>query len=83
MFLFSGIFFPIDNFPGFIQIAAWFLPLFHVVILLRSLVFGNVGLFLLIPAAVLIFTIFNSFPFSPALNEKKTGNLKSLNIQQS
>ena len=73
MFLFSGIFFPIDNLPGFVQIVAWFLPLYHVVILLRSLVFGEVGLFLLTHVAVLVFTTVILYPFPQRLIRKKLG----------
>ena len=73
MFLFSGVFFPINNLPGFVQIAAWFLPLFHVVVLLRSLVFGEVGLFLLSHVAVLIFMIVVLFPWPQRLVRKRLG----------
>lgn len=73
MFLFSGVFFPIDSLPGFVQAAAWFLPLYHVVVLLRSLVFGEVGLFLLVHAAVLIFVIIVLFPYPQRLMRKRLG----------
>ncbi len=73
MFLFSGVFFPIDNLPGFVQVAAWFLPLYHVVVLLRSLVFGQVGPFLLLHAALLIVVIVLLFPFPQRLMRKRLG----------
>ena len=73
MFLFSGVFFPIDNLPGFVQTAAWFLPLYHVVVLLRALVFGNVGLFMLIHAAILVALIIILFPFPQRLMRKRLG----------
>jgi len=41
MFLFSGIFFPIDNMPLFVQRLAWFTPLFHSVQLCRGLITGQ------------------------------------------
>ena len=47
MFLFSGVFFPIDALPGAVQTAAWFLPLYHIVVLLRSLTMGAVSPILL------------------------------------
>ncbi|MDQ3940663.1 MAG: ABC transporter permease [Actinomycetota bacterium] len=42
MFLFSGIFFPIDTLPGWAQPLAWLSPLFHAAALLREL-FGVFG----------------------------------------
>ncbi len=41
LFLFSGIFFPIDNLPGFITTIASFNPLYHIVGAIRSLAAGN------------------------------------------
>ena len=43
MFLFSGIFFPIDNLPGWAQTMAWFLPLTHGVNISRALFAGTLG----------------------------------------
>jgi lipooligosaccharide transport system permease protein len=37
MFLFSGIFFPLDRLPGWVQTAAWFVPLHQGVNLMRAL----------------------------------------------
>ena len=31
MFLFSGIFFPFDQLPGWVEVVAWFTPLYHLV----------------------------------------------------
>jgi lipooligosaccharide transport system permease protein len=42
MFLFSGVFFPIEVLPDVVRLVAWFLPLYHIVVLLRSLVLGTV-----------------------------------------
>ncbi|MGH2729679.1 MAG: ABC transporter permease [Actinomycetota bacterium] len=42
MFLFSGIFFPIDTLPNWAQPLAWFSPLFHAAALFREL-FGVTG----------------------------------------
>lgn len=38
MFLFSGIFFPLDRLPDWAQVVAWFLPLYHSVNLMRALI---------------------------------------------
>jgi lipooligosaccharide transport system permease protein len=43
MFLFSGIFFPLQEMPGWVQGAALALPLTHVVAIARDLVRGTVG----------------------------------------
>jgi len=43
MFLFSGVFFPLDGLPVLVQVIAWFMPLYHVVELTRSLTLGTVG----------------------------------------
>jgi lipooligosaccharide transport system permease protein len=42
MFMFSGIFFPLDRLPGWVQGLSWLMPLRHCVDLMRSLlVFGD------------------------------------------
>ncbi|HWC31720.1 MAG TPA: ABC transporter permease, partial [Actinomycetota bacterium] len=44
MFLFSGIFFPLETMPAWVQALAWFMPLHHAVNLMRALVLtGDVG----------------------------------------
>lgn len=44
MFLFSGIFFPLDRLPEWFQTAAWFVPLHQAVRLMRALMLtGDVG----------------------------------------
>ncbi len=40
MFLFSGIFFPLDKLPDGLEIVAWFTPLYHLVNLMRELATG-------------------------------------------
>ena len=37
MFLFSGIFFPLDRMPEWVQVLAWLMPLHHAVNLMRAL----------------------------------------------
>ena len=38
MFLFSGIFFPLDRLPGWVRAVAWFIPLHQAVNLMRALI---------------------------------------------
>ena len=40
MFLFSGIFFPFERLPGWVEVVAWFTPLFHMVEITRGLATG-------------------------------------------
>jgi lipooligosaccharide transport system permease protein len=57
LFLFSGVFFPIDTMPNFLQAVAWLSPLWHGVVLTRALVFGVAGeepVLMLIHLAILI-----------------------------
>ena len=44
MFWFSGVFFPLDDLPSWVGIVGWFIPLSHVVEIMRSLVQGDPGL---------------------------------------
>jgi lipooligosaccharide transport system permease protein len=41
MFLFSGIFFPFDRLPGWVEVVAWFTPLYHLVEITRGLATGS------------------------------------------
>jgi lipooligosaccharide transport system permease protein len=43
MFLFSGVFFPLETLPGWAQRVAWFLPLTHAVRAARALARGAAG----------------------------------------
>lgn len=43
MFLFSGIFFPLDALPLAVRVVAWFSPLYHLVEVTRGLALGDVG----------------------------------------
>lgn len=47
LFLFSGIFFPISALPQWAQTLAQFTPLYHVVVVCRGLILGNLTLTLL------------------------------------
>jgi lipooligosaccharide transport system permease protein len=42
MFMFSGVFFPLDALPAWVNAATWFTPLSHVVRLSRGLILGTV-----------------------------------------
>jgi lipooligosaccharide transport system permease protein len=53
LFLFSGVFFPIDRLPDVLERAAWFTPLFHGVELTRALTLGSVPAAWMVHAAFL------------------------------
>ncbi|OGJ84886.1 MAG: hypothetical protein A2487_07320 [Candidatus Raymondbacteria bacterium RifOxyC12_full_50_8] len=53
MFFFSGVFFPLDRFPAWMQTFAQFLPLTHAVALSRALFAGEISSALLIHIAAL------------------------------
>jgi lipooligosaccharide transport system permease protein len=55
LFLFSGTFFPISSLPSFLQVLAWFTPLYHGVSLTRALSLGTVSTD---PLAALIDVVF-------------------------
>jgi len=40
LFLFSGIFYPLDRLPEWVHVVAWFTPLYHLVQAVRGLVLG-------------------------------------------
>jgi len=64
MFLFSGTFFPIDNLPAWAQVVAQFLPLTHLVNLVRAFGFGTVDARLLWSAAYLFIFSIVFFPLA-------------------
>ena len=41
MFVFSGVFFEIDRFPGYVQVIAWVLPMTHLIEVVRPLTTGT------------------------------------------
>jgi lipooligosaccharide transport system permease protein len=53
MFLFSGIFFPFNRLPGWVEVVAWFTPLFHLVAVTRGLATGP-GPIVLLHLAILL-----------------------------
>jgi lipooligosaccharide transport system permease protein len=40
LFLFSGIFYPLDRLPDWVSVVAWFTPLYHLVEIVRGLALG-------------------------------------------
>ncbi len=42
MFLFAGVFFPVENLPPGVRVLPWFTPLYHAVEVIRPLVLGQV-----------------------------------------
>jgi lipooligosaccharide transport system permease protein len=40
LFLFSGIFYPLDRLPEWVSVVAWFTPLYHLVEIVRGLALG-------------------------------------------
>ena len=62
MFLFSGIFFPFSQLPGWVEVVAWFLPLYHLVEITRGMATGPDGLQILIHSAWLLAVSAALFP---------------------
>ncbi len=56
LFLFSGIFFPVENFPSPVPTIAWFTPLYHAVNVCRDLATGPSAGTLVDVAWILVFT---------------------------
>jgi lipooligosaccharide transport system permease protein len=57
MFLFSGIFFPLDRLPEWAQVLAWFMPLHHAVNLMRAITLtGDVRAALLAALWIVVLT---------------------------
>ena len=54
LFLFSGIFYPLDRLPEWVDVVAWFTPLYHLVEITRGLVLGPDALSILGNAAWLL-----------------------------
>ena len=57
LFLFSGIFFPVENFPAPVPQIAWFTPLYHAVNVCRELATGPSPAVLADVAWILVFTL--------------------------
>jgi lipooligosaccharide transport system permease protein len=57
LFLFSGIFFPVEDFPSPVPQIAWFTPLYHAVNVCRALATGPTPAVLVDVAWILVFTL--------------------------
>ena len=62
MFLFSGIFFPFSQLPGWAEAVAWLLPLYHLVEITRGMADGPNGLQILLHTAWLVVVSAALFP---------------------
>jgi lipooligosaccharide transport system permease protein len=71
MFLFSGVFFPMEVLPEILQQLAWVLPLYHVVTLVRSLALGAVSVGLFYNVLVLLAIIIITFPLPQILMHRR------------
>ncbi len=61
MYLFSGVFFPIESLPPWARTAAWALPLTHAVAIVRALVQGSVGPIVVVHVLALLAVLLVSF----------------------
>jgi lipooligosaccharide transport system permease protein len=65
MFLFSGIFFPFDQLPGWAEVIAWCTPLYHLVEITRGMatgpeflsILGNITWLLVVSAALFVIPV--------------------------
>ena len=71
MFLFSGVFFPFDELPGWAQVVGWCLPLSHLVAATRDLTLGDADLLTLAHVGFLVALTVVVFPF-PAARLRRT-----------
>ncbi len=62
MFLFSGIFFPFNQLPGWVEMVAWLTPLYHLVEITRGMATGPEAGSILINAAWLVVVTALLFP---------------------
>lgn len=70
LFLFSGIFFPVDRFPLAAKVA-WFTPLYHCVHLMRGLVQGPFGMTHVVSLVWLVVVTVILYAFIPKFMTKK------------
>jgi lipooligosaccharide transport system permease protein len=62
MFLFSGIFFPFNRLPDWVEVVAWLTPLYHLVQITRGMATGPDGLQIMLHAAWLAVVTAALFP---------------------
>lgn len=70
-YLFSGVFFPIDSMPGWVQIVAWLNPIYHSVEVCRALAIGSINPGLLVHAGVLMVLALLLMPLAVRLMTKR------------
>lgn len=71
MFLFSGVFFPLEVLPSAVQPLAWLMPLYHAVVLLRSFSWGLVSWQLLYHLLWLVVFVIIFFPLPQILVRRR------------
>lgn len=71
MFLFSGVFFPLEGLPQWAVVSSWALPLTHAVVLMRALTTGSLGAGLWIHLAVLAVLTVLAFALSAWLIRRR------------
>ena len=71
LFLFSGVFYPIDALPEIVKTIAFLSPLYHLVEIIRPLVIGNIGYGIIVHLAWVIVFILIFTPVPVNLLRKK------------
>jgi lipooligosaccharide transport system permease protein len=71
MFFFSGVFFPLDDFPAIVQHVSWIIPLTPVVNLMRALVSGQPGAGAWWGLAIILGIIAIFFPLSLVMMRRR------------
>lgn len=67
MYLFSGVFFPIESLPAWVRTVAWMMPLTHAVALVRALVHGTLHAGLLLNGVTLVAMLLASYALAVRL----------------
>lgn len=70
-YLFSGVFFPINSMPGWVEAVAWINPIFHSVEVCRAMALGNINPGLLVHAGVLALFAMVLMPLAVRLMTKR------------
>jgi lipooligosaccharide transport system permease protein len=70
-YLFSGVFFPINSMPGWVEVVAWINPIFHSVEVCRAMALGNIHPGLLVHAGVLALFAMVLMPLAVRLMTKR------------
>ena len=70
-YLFSGVFFPINSMPSWVEVVAWINPIFHSVEVCRAMALGNINPGLLVHAGVLALFAMMLMPLAVRLMTKR------------